>query len=172
DQELTIVATPAQHFSGRGLTDRNKTLWSSWVVMTPLHRLFFSGDSGYFDGFKKIGKIYGPFDMTFMECGAYDTSWAGVHMFPEQTVQAHLDLNGKVLHPIHWGTFNLALHSWYDPMVRLAAAAEMHSVTIATPIVGQTTVYGETIPSVKWWEPAMALHDATKDEMNHADALK
>jgi L-ascorbate metabolism protein UlaG (beta-lactamase superfamily) len=152
DQELTFVCTPAQHFSGRGLTDRNKTLWSSWVITTPLHKIFFSGDSGYFNGFKEIGDKYGPFGMTFIECGAYDTSWEQVHMFPEQSVQAHLDLKGTVLHPIHWGTFNLALHSWYEPMLRLSAAAESKNITYATPVVGETTRYNKTIPNRHWWQ--------------------
>ena len=154
-QDLMVAATPAQHFSGRGITDRNKTLWASWVVYSPIHKIFFSGDSGYFDGFKQIGEKYGPFDMTFMECGAYNESWSQVHMFPEQTVQAHLDLKGKVLHPIHWATFNLALHPWYEPMERLTAAARSRSVQIATPMVGETTIYGKHIPVGKWWQQAM-----------------
>ena len=152
DPDLMVAATPAQHFSGRGLTDRNRTLWASWVIRTPSRTLFFSGDSGYFDGFKQIGDRYGPFDMTFIECGAYDRSWAAVHMFPEQTVQAHLDLRGNVLHPIHWGTFNLALHPWYEPMQRLSAAAESSQVRVATPVLGDTTVYGKTLPDARWWE--------------------
>ena len=152
-----IAATPAQHFSGRGINDRNKTLWASWVIQTPFHNLFFSGDSGYFGGFKQIGEKYGPFDMTFIECGAYGEGWPKVHMFPEQTVQAHLDLKGDVLHPIHWGTFNLALHPWYEPMERLTAAAHSKNVKIATPIVGETTVYGGNIPVARWWEQPMEL---------------
>jgi L-ascorbate metabolism protein UlaG (beta-lactamase superfamily) len=155
DKKLLVAATPAQHFSGRGITDRNKTLWASWVIKTPFHNLFFSGDSGYFGGFKQIGDKYGPFDMTFIECGAYGKSWPKVHMFPEQTVQAHLDLKGKVLHPIHWATFNLALHPWYEPMVRLTAAANFKNVKIATPVVGETTVYSMNIPAARWWEQAM-----------------
>jgi L-ascorbate metabolism protein UlaG (beta-lactamase superfamily) len=155
DQKLMVAATPSQHFSGRGIKDRNKTLWVSWVIQTSNHKLFFSGDSGYFSGFKQIGNTYGPFDMTFMECGAYGESWPLVHMFPEETVQAHLDLKGNVLHPIHWGTFNLALHSWYDPMVRLTAAANAKGVKTATPIVGETTVYNKKIPVTKWWEQAI-----------------
>jgi L-ascorbate metabolism protein UlaG (beta-lactamase superfamily) len=157
DQNVMIAATPAQHFSGRGITDRNKTLWASWVIQTPFHKLFFSGDSGYFEGFKQIGDKYGPFDMTFIECGAYGKGWPKVHMFTEQTVQAHLDLKGNVLHPIHWGTFNLALHPWYEPMVRLTAAANLKNVKTATPIAGETTVYGSSISSTKWWEKAMEL---------------
>jgi L-ascorbate metabolism protein UlaG (beta-lactamase superfamily) len=157
DQKLMVAATPAQHFSGRGITDRNKTLWASWVIKTPSHRLFFSGDSGYFSGFKQIGDKYGPFDMTFLECGAYGEGWPRVHMFPEQTVQAHLDLKGNVLHPIHWGTFNLALHPWYEPMMRLTDAANHANVKIATPVAGETTVYSRPIPSARWWGQAMAL---------------
>jgi L-ascorbate metabolism protein UlaG (beta-lactamase superfamily) len=155
DSNLMVAATPALHFSGRGITDSNKTLWASWVIQTPFHNLFFSGDSGYFEGLKQIGDKYGPFDMTFVECGAYGKSWPKVHMFPEQTVQAHLDLKGNVLHPIHWGTFNLALHPWYEPMERLTAAAEYKNVKVATPIAGETTIYGESIPIARWWEQAM-----------------
>lgn len=160
DEQLMVAATPAQHFSGRGLCDRNKTLWASWVIKTPCHSLFFSGDSGYFDGFMEIGEKYGPFDMTFIECGAYNKSWSGVHMFPEQTVQAHLDLNGRILHPIHWGTFNLALHPWYEPMERLTAAALKNNIETATPIVGETILYGKSAPSAEWWQEAMASQGA------------
>jgi L-ascorbate metabolism protein UlaG (beta-lactamase superfamily) len=155
DARLKIAATPAQHFSGRGLTDRNKTLWASWVVSGPTHNIFFSGDSGYFEGFKQIGRKYGPFDMTFLECGAYNTAWRPVHMFPEETVQAHLDLKGALLHPIHWATFNLALHPWYEPMERLTAAAEKAGIKTVTPVVGATTVSGEPLTTSKWWHLAM-----------------
>ena len=155
DRKLKIAATPAQHFSGRGLVDRNKTLWASWVIQTPHHKVFFSGDSGYFDGFKRIGDKYGPFDMTFIECGAYNEAWAQVHLFPEQTVQAHIDLRGNVLHPIHWATFNLSLHPWYEPMERLAASAQANNVTFVTPVVGETTLYGRQQPAARWWQQAM-----------------
>ena len=157
DQNLMIAATPAQHFSGRGIFDRNKTLWASWVIKASFHKVFFSGDSGYFSGFQQIGEKYGPFDMTFIECGAYGEGWPKVHMFPEQTVQAHLDLKGNVLHPIHWATFNLALHPWYEPMVRLTAAANNRNVKVATPVVGETTVYGMSITAKRWWEKSMEL---------------
>jgi len=160
DHNLMVAATPAQHFSGRGITDRNKTLWASWVIKTPFHKIFFSGDSGYFGGFSQIGDKYGPFDMTFIECGAYGEGWPKVHMFPEQTVQAHLDLKGKVLHPIHWGTFNLAMHPWYEPMARLTTAANSKNVKTATPIVGETTVFAGRIPSARWWEQPMQLSGA------------
>jgi L-ascorbate metabolism protein UlaG (beta-lactamase superfamily) len=152
NDNLMLVSTPAQHFSGRGVNDRNKTLWSSWVIETGNHRIFFSGDSGYFGGFQQIGEKYGPFDMTFLECGAYDEKWHYVHMYPEETLQAHLDLKGKILHPIHWATFNLSLHSWNDPIIRLTKAAEVAGVQTATPLVGETTELGKSIPNVKWWK--------------------
>lgn len=151
---LRIAFTPTQHFSGRGLTDRDKTLWGSYVVIGPNHKIYFSGDSGYFDGFKTIGNKYGPFDMTFMECGAYDPAWKHIHMLPEETARAHLDLKGHILHPIHWGTFNLALHAWYDPMQRLSAAADSLGIAVSTPVVGGTTVYPQQIAVNRWWEQA------------------
>ena len=150
---IRVTACPAQHFSGRGLTDRNRTLWASWAVKSPNHNIFFSGDSGYFSGFADIGRTLGPFDMTFIECGAYDPSWHGVHMYPEETVKAHQDLGGRILHPIHWGTFNLALHPWYDPMTRLKTAADTAGITIATPMAGQTIDMNS--PGSPWWEIPM-----------------
>jgi L-ascorbate metabolism protein UlaG (beta-lactamase superfamily) len=158
DDKIMIVATPAQHFSGRGLTDRDETLWASWVIKAPNHKIYFSGDSGYFEGFKQIGEKYGPFDMTFLETGAYNEKWHHIHMFPEETVQAHIDLQGKVLHPIHWATFNLSLHTWFDPMERLTKQAESLGITTATPIVGETTIFGEYIPTDKWWIDVLAKH--------------
>ncbi len=155
DNQLTITSTPAQHFSGRGINDRNKTLWSSWVIQTPEYKLFFSGDSGFFNGFKKIGDKFGPFDMTFLECGAYNKLWRGVHMFPEETVQAHIDLKGKTLHPIHWGTFNLSLHPWYEPMQRLKKAATANHIQIATPMAGQTVEYNSIPYGSDWWQTAL-----------------
>ncbi len=155
-EDLMIAATPSQHFSGRGIADRDETLWASFVIKGPNHRIFFSGDSGYFDGFLNIGKKYGPFDMTFIETGAYNEKWHFIHMFPEETVQAHVDLNGDVLHPIHWGTFNLSLHSWFEPMERLTTHADSLGVRAVTPIVGETTIYDEYLPIVRWWENAIA----------------
>ena len=156
DKNLKIIATPAQHFSGRGLTDRDETLWASFVIKGPNHKIFYSGDSGYFDGFKQIGETYGPFDMTFIETGAYNEKWHFIHMFPEETVQAHIDLQGKILHPIHWATFNLSLHSWFEPMERLTDAADSLGVKTAIPVVGETTVFNKYIPTVKWWETILA----------------
>jgi len=150
--ELLIILTPAQHFSNRGLFDSNETLWGSYVIQGPYHKIYFSGDSGYSESFKQIGDKYGPFDYTFMECGAYDKRWHSMHMMPEETAQAHLDLKGKILQPIHWGTFNLALHSWYDPIVRVSKAADSLGIKLSTPIVGETITIDENLTTERWWE--------------------
>lgn len=149
---ITFTATPARHFSGRGLSDRNSTLWASWVVEGKQEKVFFSGDSGYFDGFKEIGEKLGPFDLAFMECGQYNEAWANIHMMPEETVQAHLDLNSNVFMPIHWGSFNLSLHSWTDPVERALAKSEAEQAQIVTPKIGERFIVGKDMPSSKWWK--------------------
>ncbi|MBB6671204.1 MBL fold metallo-hydrolase [Cohnella nanjingensis] len=149
---FTLACTPARHFSGRGLTDRNATLWCSWVVDGGGAKVFFSGDSGYGPHFRQIGDKYGPFDLTLMECGQYDKRWAAIHMLPEETVQAHLDVGGKVMIPIHWAAFTLALHDWRDPVERAAKAARERRTSIATPRIGQTILIGgASYPSAAWW---------------------
>jgi len=154
-EDLYITATPGHHFSGRGLFDRNKTLWASWVIKSDNHSVFFSGDSGYFDGFSEIGEKYGPFDVTFLECGAYNESWSNVHMFPEETVRAFMDLKGEVLQPIHWGTYNLALHSWYDPIERVVRAMGSQRERLVIPMMGQVVDYDHPLDFTAWWGAAM-----------------
>lgn len=148
---LKFVATPAQHFSGRGFTDHNATLWASWVVITPSLRLFFSGDGGYFEGFREIGERFGPFDVACIENGAYDRSWPDVHMQPEQTLQAHIDLRARHLLPIHNGTFDLALHAWTEPFERLAALAAQKGVAMCTPRIGERVELADPAPGTTWW---------------------
>ncbi|MBA5604976.1 MBL fold metallo-hydrolase [Duganella sp. FT3S] len=148
---VKLVATPAQHFSGRGMFDGNSTLWSSWVIETAHTRLFFSGDSGYFKGFKEIGELYGPFDLTMIETGAYDPQWPDVHMQPEESLQAHLDLRGKVLLPIHNGTFDLAMHAWHEPFERIVALARERELPIATPAIGKALSLTAPEAVEHWW---------------------
>lgn len=148
---LTLVATPAQHFSGRGLLDRDHTLWSSWVIEGQQAKLFFSGDSGYFGGFKEIGDRYGPFDLTMIETGAYNELWSQIHMLPEQSMQAHLDLQGKAMLPIHNSTFDLALHDWQEPLERVYQASIEQGVTLVTPIMGQKVSIRAPQISDAWW---------------------
>jgi L-ascorbate metabolism protein UlaG (beta-lactamase superfamily) len=149
---VRFVATPAQHFSGRGLFDKNQTQWASWVILAPNQRLFFSGDSGYFDGFKRIGEKYGPFDLTLLETGAYNANWPNVHMHPEESLQAHLDLKGKRLLPIHNGTFDLSMHPWREPFDRKAALGKERGIPIIAPMMGEAVSMHETMGVRRWWE--------------------
>ena len=149
---VQFVATPARHFSGRSFK-RNQTLWCSWVIKTDDHAVFFSGDSGYGSHFKQIGEQYGPFEFAMMECGQYNEQWAHVHMMPEETVQASIDLNASLMMPIHWGAFKLALHEWTDPIERVTAAAKNMNVNIATPRIGEFIILNEeNYPNSTWWK--------------------
>lgn len=149
---VRLVATPAQHFSGRTLFSRNLTQWASWVILAADQRVYFSGDSGYFEGFKKIGMKYGPFDMTMMETGAYNANWPVVHMHPEETAQAHLDLKGRHLLPIHNGTFDLSMHSWREPFDRIIALGHVRCISVITPIMGEPVSMHEVTSGRLWWE--------------------
>lgn len=147
-----IAFTPTQHFSGRALGDNNATLWGSWVIQSSQGSLFFSGDSGYSTDFKAIGDRYGPFDATFVEVGAYDTGWADIHMLPEQGLQAHLDLRGDVLLPIHNGSFDLAFHAWYELLDRIEQAALAQGVNLGTPRFGEVFQVGDVAIARRWWK--------------------
>jgi L-ascorbate metabolism protein UlaG (beta-lactamase superfamily) len=148
---LTIVAAPARHYSGRSPFRLNETLWSSWVILGPVHRVFYSGDTGYSDHFKRIGDNYGSFDVTLMKVGSSDPSWVDIHMTPEEAVQAHLDVAGRVLIPVHWGTFNLAFHSWNEPIERTVAAATRNGVQLVVPEPGQIVDLKQPPPLDYWW---------------------
>lgn len=151
-QGLTLACTPARHFSGRGLFDRNTTLWCSWVIAGRETKIYYSGDSGYGPHFKEIGAKYGPFNLTLLECGQYDERWSAIHMLPEETVQAHLDLKGQMLIPVHWGAFTLAYHAWTDPIERVTEAALKNEVSVLTPKIGETvSIAAQGVPSNPWW---------------------
>lgn len=159
-ETANVAFTPTRHFSGRGLTDGNRSLWGSWVIETAAGNVFFSGDSGYFEGFAEIGEKYGPFDITFVETGAYDRDWSEIHMTPEESVQAHIDLKGRVMVPIHNGTFDLAFHAWYEPLERVLDAADRHGVSLSTPVVGQTLTVRNNLSTPRWWKdliPSLGL---------------
>lgn len=148
---LNIVAGPARHFSGRGLTDRNKTQWASWIIKGKSENIYFSGDSGYGPHFKEIGERFGPFDFAMMECGQYNDKWEAIHMMPEQTIQASMDVKAKKMMPIHWSAFNLSLHSWTDPVERASSAAKLQNVNMITPMIGQQFCPGTIANSNHWW---------------------
>ncbi|GAA3378476.1 MBL fold metallo-hydrolase [Streptomyces sannanensis] len=156
-----LTATPARHFCGRGLRNRQHTLWASWVVTGPKHRIYHSGDTGYFPGFKEIGAEHGPFDATMIQIGAYSDFWPDIHMTPAEGVQAHLDLQGNdpaagVMLPIHWGTFNLAPHAWAEPGEWTKDAAEEAGQAVAFPWPGEPFEPAGRLPADSWWRVVSA----------------
>lgn len=148
---VTVVCTPARHFSGRTFTDRDATLWAGWAFLGESQRAFFSGDTGMFPGFSEIGARLGPFDITMIETGAYNAAWPDVHLGPEQAVQAHQMVRGNLMLPIHWGTFALAFHSWTEPVERVLVAAESAGVSVATPNPGESISINQTRTGNRWW---------------------
>jgi L-ascorbate metabolism protein UlaG (beta-lactamase superfamily) len=150
--DFELIATPARHFSGRGLLNRDSTLWASWVLKGPHHRVFFGGDSGPFDeAFRQIGAAYGPFDLVMLEIGASDPEWADIHLGPDNALAAHQLLGGGPLLPLHWGTFNLAFHAWRQPVQRLLAAAGPE-VTFLLPAPGQRVEVAAGPLASYWWD--------------------
>ena len=150
--ELSVTATPARHYSGRNPLHGNETLWSSWVVKGPRHRIFFSGDSGYSPAFAAIGAEHGPFDLALIKIGASDPTWAEIHMTPEEAVQVNRDVRSRVMLPVHWCTFNLAFHAWRDPVDRAVAAAAQNGVHIVVPRPGEfVDPSGVTTATQAWW---------------------
>jgi len=151
--DLKFVCTPAQHFSGRGISDKGKTLWSSWIVSSKDDNIFFSGDSGYGEHFKTIGEKFGPFDFAMIECGQYNTMWHEIHMYPEETAQAAKDIKTTQMMPIHWGAFKLALHPWNEPVKRLLTAAEKQDINVIIPKIGQAIQIGKSTNNTEaWWK--------------------
>ncbi|MDX3638938.1 MBL fold metallo-hydrolase [Streptomyces sp. MB09-02B] len=152
---LTLTATPARHFCGRGLRNTQHTLWASWVVAGDEHRIYHSGDTGYFGGFEDIGAAHGPFDLTMIQVGAYSEYWPDIHMTPDEGLQTHLDLQGGepggVMMPIHWATFNLAMHAWAEPGERMMWATHSAGVTMAAPRPGEPFEPKNTPPVDPWW---------------------
>jgi L-ascorbate metabolism protein UlaG (beta-lactamase superfamily) len=148
--DCVVTAAPARHFSGRGITGRNETLWSSFVIRGPKHNIFFGADSGWFPGFAAIGDAFGPFDLTMLEIGAYGKHWPDIHMGPDHASNAHLALRGKLMMPIHWGTFNLAPHAWFEPIERLLGYAKEKNINLFVPSPGEPTEVKEYVSG--WWK--------------------
>lgn len=148
-----LTAAPARHFSGRGLI-RNKTLWASFVLETGDSRLYLGGDSGYGEHFAEIGRRYGPFDLVILENGQYNPQWPLIHMMPEETVQATIDLKGKAVMPVHWGRFTLATHPWNESVIRLVKKAGEMEVEVVAPRIGEPVEIGGSYPAAAWWRMA------------------
>jgi len=148
--DIKLTATPARHFSGR-LFKRGQALWSSFVLETGKYKIFIGSDSGYDETFKKLGEQFGGFDLAILENGQYNEGWANIHMMPEETVQAAIDLKAKVLLPVHWGKFSLSLHPWDEPIKRVTAKAAELGVKVTTPMIGEPIVLDKSYPNKKWW---------------------
>ncbi len=153
--ELRVHAAPSQHFSGRGLKDKNATLWSSFVIESPRHRVFFSGDTGLSREYQAIRERFGPFDLVMLEVGAYHPSWGDIHLGPVNALQAWDWLGGGALLPVHWGTFNLATHDWDEPAETLLQLAPERGVPLLMPRLGEALEPAQATPSpTAWWRQA------------------
>ena len=148
--ELQIILTPSQHFSGRTLS-RDPTLWGSWVIDIYDTAIFFGGDGGYSAEFTTIGDLYGPFDIAILEAGQYNEAWSNIHMFPKEVIQASIDLNSSVVMPIHNSKYELALHPWDEPLIEVTAEGMRRNHSVATPMIGQSFVVGLDVPNYHWW---------------------
>jgi L-ascorbate metabolism protein UlaG (beta-lactamase superfamily) len=154
DDFVTLSLVPGRHFSGRGLK-RNQSLWTAFVLKTPTMKIFIGGDSGYDTHFKDIGEAFGPFDLAILECGQYNKYWQGIHMMPEETVQAALDLKSKKILPVHWAKFSLALHSWDEPIIRLTTEAQKYSLPVVHPYIGEAVNLKKDSIFTEWWKDAI-----------------
>lgn len=151
DGALEITCTPARHASGRMLVDYDGQLWAGWSIASAAHRVYYSGDTGLFPAMREIGARLGPFDLTMIEVGQYGSAWPDWHLGPEQAVRAHQLVQGRVMLPVHWGTFALAYHAWTEPIERALAAAHAAGVTIVVPRPGESFEPASPPPSVRWW---------------------
>lgn len=151
-QSLDIIFTPTRHFSGRGLTDRLKSLWGGWIIKSDVHNIWFSGDSGYGNHFAEIGKRHGPFDIGFMESGQYNFDWHQIHLFPHESVKAALNAGAKKVMPVHWGAFDLSYqHTWTEPAEKFVEAAAEHMLPFILPPLGATFSI-ESAYQEPWWK--------------------
>jgi len=155
---IVFHATPAIHYASRGLFDSNQRLWCSWAVVGKNKRFFVSGDSGYYDGFTEVGKRFGPFDVAFLKIGAYNDegTWRKLHMIPEDAIRQAQDIRAATVLPLHWVTFDMALHTWYEPIERAHKEAVDKEVTLVTPIAGRKVSFGETDVDAYWWRELIA----------------
>ncbi|MCP4163351.1 MAG: MBL fold metallo-hydrolase [Deltaproteobacteria bacterium] len=164
ENRYKIISTPSKHFSGRALTKRNQTLWSSWVIKTDKYSIYFSGDGGYSKEFKLIGDKYGPFDIAMLESGAYDKLWPDTHLGPKNVLKAYKDLRGKVLMPIHWGLFQLGTHPWKEPAEKIIQYARENEVNLLLPKPGVVVDMRKTSNISYWWRM-----DQNKSKIAYSD---
>jgi L-ascorbate metabolism protein UlaG (beta-lactamase superfamily) len=147
-----LIAAPARHFSGRGIRNRDTTLWASYIIKGPKHKVYFGADSGIHPLFKTIGEKYGPFDIAMLEIGAYNELWKDIHMGPENAADAFMAVNANIMMPIHWGTFNLAFHTWTQPIETLLDIAKKKNIKLLVPQPGETYTYNGLPYINQWWQ--------------------
>jgi L-ascorbate metabolism protein UlaG (beta-lactamase superfamily) len=150
---VRIVSTPARHFNGRGVPWRTGALWTSWSLVGPKHRVFFSGDTGLTATFRDIAVREGPFDVAMLEIGQYHDAWGSIHLGPQGALEAFTRIGAKTLIPIHWGTFVLAYHAWSEPVETLVVEAAKRNAVVATPRLGQPIepAADAPTPTTAWW---------------------
>ncbi len=149
--DLTITAAPSQHFSGRGLKDRNATLWSSLAIRSKKHSVFFSGDTGLTSEYAAIRERLGPFDLVMLEVGAFHPSWGHIHLGAEHALEAHTLLGGGAFLPVHWGTFSLAMHAWDEPVETLLSLAKNRDAQLVMPRLGDAVEPSQVESVTPWW---------------------
>jgi L-ascorbate metabolism protein UlaG (beta-lactamase superfamily) len=151
DSELTVTAAPSQHFSGRGLKDRNASLWSSLVIRSPRHTVFFSGDTGLTTQYQLIRERLGPFDLVMLEVGAFHPAWGDIHLGPENALRALGLLGGGPFLPVHWGTFSLAMHAWDQPAEALLELGPKAGAQLVMPRLGEPVEPAHAEGVEPWW---------------------
>ena len=166
---LSFTATPSRHFSGRG-TGSNRTAWSSWALQTANHRVFFSGDTGLTPEFEAVRERCGPFDLVMLEVGAYHPSWGQIHLGPDNALVAHRMLGGGALLPVHWGTFDLGLHPWDQPIETLAAGAAAARVQLLTPRLGRAIEPSRIEQIDPWWRDLPSRAEAPRRSLSESVA--
>lgn len=152
-ENVEVIFTPSHHYTGRSWRDRFQSLWGGWVILGQEQRLYVSGDGGYGPHFKRVGEEYGPFDLALVECGQYSRYWRQNHLFPEQAANVGQDVQAKLMMPIHWGGFALAMHRWTDPPERFLIRAHDLGIPVTTPRIGEYLVLDpeEEPPMERWW---------------------
>ncbi len=141
---LKFHSVPLRHFSGRTPFDRNRTLWSGWVVEGRKGKVFFAGDTGYSPGFKEIGERFGPIDLSLVPIGAYRPRWfmKPVHVDPPEAIRIHLDTKSRQSIASHWGTFRLSDEPLGEPLLYLKKAMKEAGVDERDFLVMR---FGETL---------------------------
>jgi L-ascorbate metabolism protein UlaG (beta-lactamase superfamily) len=148
---LAVTAAPSQHFSGRALKDRNASLWSSLVIHSPRHRVFFSGDTGLTTQYQLIRERLGPFDLVMLEVGAFHPAWGDIHLGPENALKALALLGGGPFLPVHWGTFSLAMHAWDQPAEALLELGPKAGAQLVMPRLGEPVEPARAQGVEPWW---------------------